>query len=834
MNTEKLFDKHSNFWITANAGSGKTTCLVNRFLFLLKSGVKPNEIVCITYTEAGAKEMKDRILNIALKENLNISEKTINISTIHSFCQSFLNANNFIKQDIQILNDDNFQTERIVNIIIGRLDKIDNNNIKQHICNLAKYETIGKFYEVVKNIIENQNFFMLLFDKICNNRKTTSIKDILDNVALDKIKLLLPKDLQKFVGYGDKLKETKKTLQNQLSNTNINVLTTALQEVKIKFDNDINLHNLYEWKNIVLTTQKTPRKKIKDCKNVLIRQIQDYFVEKLRQNGIDATYSILHFAYFVLKEYQNIKYEMNVVNYDDLLFQTYHILNTFQNELKHIYNIKHIMLDEAQDTNPISWDIIRIIIEKTKCYFFVVGDKKQSIYRFQGARVEEYENNEKKFQDLSRLNNVEFVNDINLNISYRSTQEILNYVDEYCNQLENKNAFTENTNLEIKHYSGIDKNNKPEGYFLDKESTIIHEDIENGIVKIDTDISICDDNDKSFEWAKRTNDLIEKQNDKKKEVLDIAEIISKYIYLYQEECNKNIINKKDGIAVIYSKSTTKGNAIFDIISVLKNKYHFNISLKPEIIKKSIYYHDIISIFKFFALQNDDLNLACLLKSDLFGFTDDTLYNLCCCENNNDKTLFEKLKTQFIANETEQNIVNNCKNFLNKIIKSKTLQEILNLIEEITTNNDKYQQAMYFIKQVIAKYGDKYNYDVRGFLRAIEGENFKDIEYKTENTNDDYIYFSTIHGVKGKEFDSVIILDVGDRKKNNGNNNLCFFRDCFWYKTSSCKIQEDDDNAIMLNNDLQKKIEQDEMENKRLEYVSMTRAKRRIVFIKKHT
>ena len=84
------------------------------------------------------------------------------------------------------------------------------------------------------------------------------------------------------------------------------------------------------------------------------------------------------------------------------------------------------------------------------------------------------------------------------------------------------------------------------------------------------------------------------------------------------------------------------------------------------------------------------------------------------------------------------------------------------------------------------------------------------------------------------FSKNFVYDFVHDIENNGNNNLCFFRDCFWYKTSSCKIQEDDDNAIMLNNDLQKKIEQDEMENKRLEYVSMTRAKRRIVFIKKHT
>ncbi|MFN5351857.1 MAG: UvrD-helicase domain-containing protein, partial [Alphaproteobacteria bacterium] len=110
-------------WVSASAGSGKTSLLKNRYLRLILSGVPIEKILCITYTNAGTNEMKERILadikkwqNLSdeeLKENLNsllfkrptateinnarkafdtiINNKDVfNIRTIHSFCQTIL------------------------------------------------------------------------------------------------------------------------------------------------------------------------------------------------------------------------------------------------------------------------------------------------------------------------------------------------------------------------------------------------------------------------------------------------------------------------------------------------------------------------------------------------------------------------------------------------------------------------------------------------------------------------------------------------------------------------------------------------------------------------
>ena len=102
---EKGFDNNfskldTNYWINANAGSGKTFNLVQRFVFLLQNGVPIEKILCITYTEAAATEMKKRVIKkieTLIKSGFdeknilkNINTSKLDISTIHSFCRQLL------------------------------------------------------------------------------------------------------------------------------------------------------------------------------------------------------------------------------------------------------------------------------------------------------------------------------------------------------------------------------------------------------------------------------------------------------------------------------------------------------------------------------------------------------------------------------------------------------------------------------------------------------------------------------------------------------------------------------------------------------------------------
>src|SRR3989338_1478663 len=93
---EKYLDVTKSVIISSPAGSGKTEKLARRYISLLLSGSEIEKILCITFTEKAAAEMKERILNILEKENpdlfLKIKEKMplMRISTVHAFCLKLL------------------------------------------------------------------------------------------------------------------------------------------------------------------------------------------------------------------------------------------------------------------------------------------------------------------------------------------------------------------------------------------------------------------------------------------------------------------------------------------------------------------------------------------------------------------------------------------------------------------------------------------------------------------------------------------------------------------------------------------------------------------------
>ena len=849
-----------NLWITANAGSGKTTQLVNRFLFLLNNGIKPEEIICITYTEAGAKEMKNRILEIAKNNNLQLLENQLKISTIHGLCLRLLSANNLISDKIQILNNDKYTMDKIIRTISNNIDnnlqKEQNTQVNDFLTNLSKTESLYSLQEQIKKIIEKQLNFFTLFDAINNNEIKNN--NILDGTDLNKISQLLPNNLQHLVGKMPEIKAKGINLQKALEMQNVETLYKEIEQIlkgikkdsiektlsmfKDKNGNIIpsQIKKIKNWKNVVLNSNGAPRTKVAKSNLEIIKQIQQYFLDAKLQLGVDATYSMLYFAYYVLKEYQNIKQQMQVSTYDDLLFQTFKAVSgqhLFDNNIANNgSNIKHLMLDEAQDTNPISWKIIAEIIKYTKCNFFVVGDEKQSIYRFQGARIEEYEKNKAIFSNLSKQLGAPFDDGIKLNTSYRSIQPILDEADELCNNNQNKQAFTVYENEIIKHHACEQMlTQKPHGYILNKENAIIHDKISEDPDKFQQN----NNNDDNTAWLNRTKKLLTKQEQRRIKILDITQKLYKYLSLNKQDLENKIIEDNgigNSVAIIFPRRTAQNNLVFEIISELQNRYDIDIIMNTENEKKSIYYNDIINLLNFYILQNDNMNLACLLKSDIFNFTDEILTQICLNYNNSSSafTLWDSLKTNYLQNQNERDKLKFATTTLEQMLKCKTLNEILEMIYITISNKHCYQYFYPFslIKACANKYKDKFNYDTRSFISTLESEKIQlsesELKQSSNNGTKKQVFFSTIHGVKGMEFDTVILIDL--KQKNTSNKEKMLFLDnCFWFKITECKITNYE-NLSELNQQIEKQEQQDNNEELRLKYVAITRAKRRLIYM----
>ncbi|MDR2526610.1 MAG: UvrD-helicase domain-containing protein, partial [Rickettsiales bacterium] len=182
----------NSIWVNASAGSGKTTILVNRFLKLLLNGVDLSKILCITYTNAGAVEMRDRINEklarwaIIDDEDLKKELETINefgdkikivrtlfakvldygsdlkILTIHSLCQQIISRFSIeanVIPNFSILND--IKKEEILDEIKKKI--YADNSVKDEIEFIFKYKNEEQFLELLDEFLNIKD--KLLFIK---------------------------------------------------------------------------------------------------------------------------------------------------------------------------------------------------------------------------------------------------------------------------------------------------------------------------------------------------------------------------------------------------------------------------------------------------------------------------------------------------------------------------------------------------------------------------------------------------------------------------------------------------------------------------------------------
>lgn len=140
----------------------------------------------------------------------------------------------------------------------------------------------------------------------------------------------------------------------------------------------------------------------------------------------------------VYEKYQHKLKSANAMDFDDLLLNTVKLLQENDDLLDYYQNLfKYILIDEYQDTNPVQYELVRLLSDKYR-NLCVVGDDDQSIYRFRGATIENILSFEKTFPDAKT---------IRLEQNYRSTQNILDAANKVISnnrERKGKNLWTEN------------------------------------------------------------------------------------------------------------------------------------------------------------------------------------------------------------------------------------------------------------------------------------------------------------------------------------------------------------------------------------------------------
>jgi ATP-dependent helicase/nuclease subunit A len=455
---------HHSAWVAASAGSGKTKVLTDRVLNLLLEGCPPERILCLTFTKAAAAEMANRVrarlgewaicpeedlqqsLHNLLGEDPSFEKMSharklfgltldtpggLKILTIHSFCQSLLKRFPLeaeLSPFFEVADD----TKRQV------LIKEASHQVMDNLHDLVLRFSESTLEELTTFILQSRvSFEGLLPEKIEQVFQTKGLSEtgllnsLLDSIPEAKLRESLP-----LFEEGTATDQTRGQALAQF-------LSLTHEERTRQYADYLSLFlTLQGEKRACLLTQKVSLK-YPDLKEMLEEEGMrlEKWVEN--HNALDiAKVSQLFLTYgqAFLKTYENLKKERSLLDYEDLILKTVALL---KNPGCHwvLYKLDggldHILVDEAQDTSPTQWAVIRAIAEEFYANaatdprnrtLFIVGDDKQSIYSFQGADPAVFSQMQTDLRAFAHQSEKTW-QDIDLNVSFRSTPEVLRVVD---------------------------------------------------------------------------------------------------------------------------------------------------------------------------------------------------------------------------------------------------------------------------------------------------------------------------------------------------------------------------------------------------------------------
>lgn len=419
---EKLIDQHhrdlatedlsKSYIVEAAAGTGKTTILVKRILNLIKKGeARLDEVVAITFTEKAAAELKIRLRqefeNALLQEThpdriqhlweaLSDLER-MQVTTIHSFCGSLLR-----ERPLEANLDPNFEVADALMAALLQREVWEGwfeRKIKDNDPALRRALTMGvktdQIYEMAKSLIKNRE--MLESPPILSSREKLE-KDIDRFVEIFQENLASLNSMKQYC----RKKEDKAFLT-------IEELNLKMKELDSISDREERERFIY--KELQLQSSSKGNKSNWKPESHLMKAREHFdsireYLEKIKGVIADSILTgLIDTLRSYLDAYQMVKKERNLLDFHDLLLCTRRMLKQHP-EVRRYFRDRYrfLLVDEFQDTDPLQAEIIFFLSEEERSKatewrrvqvanrrLFLVGDPKQSVYRFRRADIEMYE-----------------------------------------------------------------------------------------------------------------------------------------------------------------------------------------------------------------------------------------------------------------------------------------------------------------------------------------------------------------------------------------------------------------------------------------------------------
>lgn len=794
---EAIVKSGSNIIVSAGAGSGKTAVLSERVINKIQNGIHVNELLILTFTRAAADEMKDRIRKKIgkipeFKDELTLLSSAY-ITTFDSFALSVVKKYHYllnISSNIAITDESivKLEQKKILNNIFEELYKEKNENF----INLIK-----------KYCVKNDKFLKTNILSLCNKISDYIDRDeFIDNIINNfyeenNVNNLLTK-YKEFIN--DKKKEIMLELDNmntyfdydycmELQNSCLGLLNADIDELHLY--ESVKLPSAPRGSEEEAKAAKANLKKLLDD----LKSYGDYGTLEDIKNDILSTketvFTILDIVKKYLSKVEQYKQDNNVYTFSDISRLSIKILKeneSVRNELRDSF--KEIMIDEYQDTNDVQ-DIFISMIANDNVY--MVGDIKQSIYRFRGSnpnifkeKYSNYSNNiggykidliknfRSRFEVLDNINKVfDLIMDSSLgSAEYKETHEMV-----YGNTAYNTEKMNDfDYDFEVLEYM----NNKKETGFDNSEVEIftIAKDIKN---KMKNKIKIFDKETSKLREATYNDFVI---------ILDRSRYFDTYKKIF-EYLDIPLTILKDG----------KLNASTDIY-LIKNIVDLIIHINENNFNEEFKY-DFTSIGRSF----------------LYEYTDEYIFDTINNKSYKDTTLykdFSSIKNINIKTSSELfNDILDITDFYNKLYKIGDYENTNVRIETIS----KLSSSLSTLGLSIT--------DFRDYLNDII-ETKQEIKYTTFSSNSDSVKILTIHKSKGLEYPICYFADL-DHEFNTSELKDKFICDKNYGLIVPSNMEEVTSSVVK---ELYKKdfIKEEISEKIRLFYVALTRAREKMIIV----
>lgn len=769
-------------WLSANAGSGKTRVLTDRVARLLLDGTRPQHILCLTYTKAAAGEMQNRLFRrlgswaMLPDDDLRLAIQTLGvdgelteqrlrrartlfasaieapgglkIQTIHSFCAAILRR---FPMEAGVSPQFTEMEDKATSLLADDLlEELANGPDRSLVDDLARYANDLSLPRLTQLVVSKRT----LFAKIPTSEELFGALGLpadFDAQALHEM-VFLGGEADLLARIGRRLAESSPSDQ-----------TAAGKLARIS---TLNTDTLPDLESVFLfaSGQRAFTAKIGsfptkggraligedlDALEAFMLRVENARALRLAHAAARKTKVLHRFAEAFLPRLEQRKQERGWLDFDDLIERTRRLLRDPDVAEWVLFRldggIDHILVDEAQDTSPAQWDVIESLAREFSSgegaradvtrTLFVVGDKKQSIYSFQGAEPDSFDQMEREFG--SRFSNAESgFQSLTLEYSFRSSAAILNLVD---------SVFAETGTMPLVRGS----------------RHMAFKDSMPGRVDLWPAVEPEKDEDDRH-WT----DPVDKPGRRHHTVIlaeriagAIRDMIDGSQSLPDGDGRRPL---KAGDILILLQSRTSG--LFEEIVRACKALELPIAGPDRLrVGAELAVRDLLAVLKFLVTPEDNLSLAEALRSPLFGWDEQALFDL--AHRRTEPFLWQALRAASQSHAPTLDVLNDLRSQADFLRPHEMLERILTrhrgrkrLLARLGPEAADGIDAL--LSQALV-YEQSEAPSLTGFLSWVESDNLE-IKRQTDSGGD-LIRIMTVHGAKGLEAPVVILPDTAVRR-----------------------------------------------------------------------